>query len=800
MRRFESKYGYFDETAREYVITTPHTPRPWVNVICPGDWGLVLSQTGGGYSWRTHASLNAITRWSQDIVRDNWGKYIYARDDNSGEIWSLSWMPARRKPDRYRVRHGIGYSVIESENSGISSELTVTVPPGEPLEVWLVELSNDGSEDRELSLFTYFEWCLGASPDWHREFHRTFIETSIEPDASTMWARKRLWEIPNDRGEAWNRPWEYSAFHASSLDAAGFEGDKEAFLGMYGDLARPAAVERGALSNSHGKWTDAIGSIHVKIKLPAGEKRRVSFLLGAVEAGREDDARAQIAQYRDPGEAADAMRRASEFWCDLLKPYEVRTPDEAFNIMNNTWLPYQAISGRMWGRTGYYQAGGAYGFRDQLQDSQVFLPLDPSETAKQIKLHGAHQYVDGHVDHWWHPISEIGGGGLYSDDLLWLPFVTIGYLKETGDYALLDEEVPYRDGEPESIWQHCIRAIDLSLSRRSERGLPLMLGGDWNDGMNAVGTEGRGESVWVAEFLCTILPDIAHVARRRGEEEAASRYEQAWRELADAVNSHGWSAEGGWYIRAICDDGMLIGDPGCKYGKIFLNAQVWAIMSGIATGKRAESAWRAVVKHLSVDSGPVLFAPAYGEPDERIGYLTRYAPGVRENGGRYTHAATWAMIAAAIMGDSSEAWQMYSRICPVRCGSSPDVYKAEPYVTPGNVAGPDSDRYCEGGWTWYTGSATWLFRVGSEWLLGVRPEWDGLRIDPCIPAHWDGFSMRRNFRGATYEIHVKNPDHVSSGVFRMIMDGRKIDGCLLPIVGDGRVHRVEITLGKSNKD
>jgi cellobiose phosphorylase len=306
--------------------------------------------------------------------------------------------------------------------------------------------------------------------------------------------------------------------------------------------------------------------------------------------------------------------------------------------------------------------------------------------------------------------------------------------------------------------------------------------------------------VWVAEFLCTILPDIAHVARRRGEEEVASRYEQAWRELADAVNTHGWSAEGGWYIRAICDDGMLIGDPGCKYGKIFLNAQVWAIMSGIATGKRAESAWRAVVKHLSVDSGPVLFAPAYGEPDERIGYLTRYAPGVRENGGRYTHAATWAMIAAAIMGDSSEAWQMYSRICPVRCGSSPDVYKAEPYVTPGNVAGPDSDRYCEGGWTWYTGSATWLFRVGSEWLLGVRPEWDGLRIDPCIPAHWDGFSMRRNFRGATYEIHVKNPDHVSSGVFRMIMDGRKIDGCLLPIVGDGRVHRVEITLGKSNKD
>jgi len=829
VRKFESKYGYFDEAAREYVITTPHTPRPWVNVICPGDWGVILSQTGGGYSWRKHASLNAVTRWSQDIVRDNWGKYVYIRDDRSGEVWSTSWMPTRHRTDSYRVRHGMGYSVIESETAGIASSLSVTAPPGEPLEVWFVELANRGGDERELSLFSFFEWCLGASPDWHREFHRAFIETSLEPALATMWARKRLWEIPDSEGRSWNRSWGYTAFHASSLPPEGFEGDKEAFLGMYGDMARPAAVERGFLSNSNGKWTDAIGSIHVKVKIPPGESRRVSFVLGVVEEGREHEARALISKYRDPLEADMARERAARFWARLLAPYQVNTPDDAFNLMSNTWLPYQAISGRMWGRTGYYQSGGAYGFRDQLQDSQIFLPLDPSHTAKQITLHAEHQYADGHVDHWWHPISEAGGGGLYSDDLLWLPFVTISYLKETGDFGLLDVAVPYRDAEPESVWKHCLRAVDLSLLRRSERGLPLILGGDWNDGLNAVGTAGRGESVWLAEFLCAMLPDLAHIARRRGETGVADRYEHSCRALAQAVNTYGWSddvdgsdgsdggdgsrgdsdggdgsrgdsdgdlggSRGGWYIRATCDDGSVIGAPSCRYGKVFLNAQVWAIMSGIA-GERAGRVWDAVVKHLSKECGPVLLSPAYGEPDEKIGYLSRYAPGARENGGRYTHAAAWAIIAAVMMGDTSEAWRMYEAICPVRCGSSPDRYKAEPYVTAGNAAGPDSHAYCEGGWTWYTGSATWLFRVGSEWLLGVRPEWDGLRIDPCIPAHWDGFSMRRVFRGATYEITVVNPEHVSRGVARMTLDGSDAGGVLLPALGDGKTHRVEVVLG-----
>jgi cellobiose phosphorylase len=262
------------------------------------------------------------------------------------------------------------------------------------------------------------------------------------------------------------------------------------------------------------------------------------------------------------------------------------------------------------------------------------------------------------------------------------------------------------------------------------------------------------------------------------------------------VNTHGWSADGGWYIRAVCDDGTLIGDPSCKYGKIFLNTQVWAIISGIAPEDRARSAWQAVVQHLSKDSGPLLFAPAYREPDERIGYLTRYAPGVRENGGRYTHAATWAIVAAVIMGDPLEAWRMYQKICPVRCGLSPDTYKAEPYVTPGNVIGPDSDRYCEGGWAWYSGSATWLFRVGSEWLLGIRPEWDGLRIDPCIPSHWGEFYAKRKFRGATYEILVRNPNHVSSGVSRMTLDGGEVKGNLLSALNDGEIHHVEVILGE----
>ncbi|HHV56060.1 MAG TPA: glycosyl transferase family 36 [Firmicutes bacterium] len=787
MHYFETEYGYFDDERDEYVIKRPDTPRPWVNVICPrpGDYGLVISQTGGGYSWKIHASLNRITRWEQDLVRDDWGKYLYVRDDDTGEIWSVTWKPVGYTPSSYEARHGIGYTQFTSVYRGIQSELVVFVPPGEPLEIWLVRLTNEGAgvEARRLSLFSYFEWLLGAAPDWHREFHKTFIETWYEAESGTLWATKHLWELPNRKGQHWNRDWEYLAFHSTSELPAGYEADKEAFLGRYGSLVAPKAVREGRLSGKVGRWGDAVASLHHRVELRPGETCTLVFVLGAIERGKRPEADGLIHKYKSVAEAERSLARTRDFWRSLLDTMVVETPDPAFNLLTNTWLKYQAISGRLWGRTAYYQTGGAYGFRDQLQDSQVFLPIAPELTKAQIRLHAAHQFRAGNVLHWWHPISEAGLANRISDNRLWLPFVVVNYLKETGDWAFLSETIPYLDDcqdagssaprqEGSSLYQHCRAAIDYSLARLSPRGLPLIGDGDWNDGMNAVGAEGRGESIWLAHFLYGVLREFAEVARRVGDLQTKERYEQEARALKAAVNRYGW--DGRWYWRATTDEGALVGSAANEEARIFLNAQTWAIINDTAEGERRAAALGAVKEYLAREYGPLLLWPAYHQPDESIGYLSRYAPGVRENGGMYTHAATWAVWAAVRAHEDEWAWQLYRSFCPVYRGLQPDLYKVEPYVTPGHVAGPDAPTFGEGGWTWYTGSAAWLFRVSTEWLLGIRPEYEGLRIDPCVPAEWDGFTVRRQFRGATYVIRVRNPDHVSRGVKQVWVNGRLV--------------------------
>lgn len=804
MSRFETKYGYFDEQADEYIILRPDTPRPWVNVICPGDYGVVVSQTGSGYSWKSHASLNRITRWDQDLVRDEWGKYVYVRDDGAVQnggfgpsepaVWSLGWKPVCRGPEEYQVAHGIGYSRIRGKNDGIYSELTIFVPKDEPVELWLVTLTNQSGRPRNLSLFTYLEWALGAH-DPHREFHKTFIETEFDHGLNAIWATKRLWELVNAKWQHWNRSWEYYAFHGVSEPVAGYEGDKENFLGMYGSLQRPKAVVAGRLTGSTGKWGDGIASLHNTVRLAPDESHTLVYILGAVETVKKADAAELIAKYRDVARAEEALREVKEFWQGLLGTVKVETPDAGFDLMTNTWLKYQAVSARLWGRTGYYQPGGAYGFRDQLQDSQIFLPIEPAKTKAQIKLHAAHQFREGRVNHWWHPLSEVGAENAISDNRLWLPFVTVNYLKETADFAFLDEKVPYRDGGEGTIYEHCVRAIEYNLARRSERGLPLIGDGDWNDGLNAVGTEGKGESVWLGHFFYGVLRDFAEVAERKGNADSASRYRAEADSVRESVNRYGWDDNAGWYIRATCDDGTILGGSNAKYGRIFLNAQTWAVISGTADEERAQKAMAAVKKYLSREYGPILLYPAFQEPDEKVGYLTRYAPGVREHGGLYTHAGTWAVMAAAKMNDAVEAWRMYRSMCPPYRGLNPDLYKVEPYVTPGNVDGPDSPNFGRGGWTWYTGSAAWMFRVGLEWLLGIRPEYEGLRVDPCIPEDWDGFSVRRRFRGATYEITVRNPRHVSSGVAKVVVDRAEQRSNLLPVFGDGAAHKIEVTMG-----
>ncbi len=744
MSLFATEYGYFADSGDEYIITRHDTPMPWVNVISNGDYGMVVSQLGSGYSWRTHAGMNRLTRWEQDLLRDRWGKYLYLRDAETGGFWSPTWHPCPNKLTAYRVRHGWGYSVFEGEYGHIASELTQFVPMGDPCEVWLLRLHNKGTTPRRLQIFSYLEWLLGTAPDWHREFRRLFIETRYDPAHGALLATSVMWDIPGRGNTHWNSDWDYVAFHSASLTPSGFDGDKRAFLGIYRDLDAPRGVVEGRSHATQGRWGDAIASLQAMVDIPAGETVEVAFVLGAGD--NETHALALVEKYRQLPVVHQALEETRRFWKELVSGLSVQTPDDAVNVMANGWLAYQAISCRLWARTAYYQTGGAYGYRDQLQDSLVWLLLgQPQRTLEQIRLHAAHQYQDGTVLHWWHPIAEEGLPSRYSDDLLWLPFVTLHYLVETGDFACLQEILPFFDGGSGTLLAHCLRAFEKALSRRSERGLPLILQADWNDGMNAVGIGGKGESVWMAHFLHYLLTRWAELPVL--DAETAARFREEARSLREAVNQHGW--DGRWYWRASTDSGKLVGSATNTQGRIFLNAQTWAVLADTAPPDRAEQALHSAREHLYTSYGALLLAPAFSIPDPEIGYLSRYAPCTRENGGVYSHAACWAVLAERKLHGAQSAYRLWRSFCPPVRGMEPERYVAEPYVMPGNVDGPDSPYEGKGGWTWYTGSAAWYLRALVEGVLGIEATMDGLLVQADLPEEWESFRVQRRFRGGS---------------------------------------------------
>jgi len=798
VKQFKTKYGSFSSDGTEYVISTPRTPRPWTNILTNGDYGAIVSQTGSGYSWRSNAQLNRISRWEQDLVKDEWGKYIYVRDNDSKKFWSAGWKPVCAEPDRYECRHGIGYTAITSLNNGIESELLMFVPNGVPLEVITVKLVNTTKKARSLSLFSYLEWNLGAAPDWHREFHKCFINTQYDASMNAVVATKRLWEVPSEDGH-WNRNWEYTAFHACSVKPSSFDADKESFMGMYGSLRAPESVASGTLKKNSGNSLDAIASLKINVTLKPKEEKEIVFLLGATE--QKGEIAELVKRFQSVQEVHRAFGEMRQKWDALLSTVRVDTPVDSMNLMLNTYLKYQTIAGRLWGRTGYYQTGGAYGFRDQLQDSQIFLPIDPEQTKKQILLHSRHQFADGTVYHWWHPLSEMGLPTKMTDDLLWLPFVVHEYIVETDDLALLDCAEPFLDNaEPASLYSHCTRAIDMVLSRFSQRGLPLIGAGDWNDGLSAVGLQWKGESVWLGQFLHRILKEFAYLADRYGDEATAAKYRARAAELKKAINAHGWDGE--YYFGATKDSGEKLGSAACTEGRFWLNTQTWSVLADVADGARASQVMDVVEKNLEFKNGPVLVHPAYSTPDTKIGYLTRYSPGMRENGGVYTHAATWAIMAEAKLGRADAAFRMFCELNPIVNGAKPDEYLAEPYVTPGNIDGPNSPFYGRGGWTWYTGSAAWLFKAGLEWILGVRASRHGLVVHPCIPASWKKYSVVRTFRGVTYAIRVTNPAGVSGAIASASVDGTPLaldaqtpGAVVLPLFAACSTHSVDIVLG-----
>lgn len=742
-------FGSFLDRGRAFRITTPDTPTPWVNVVCNQHYGFVVSQRGGGFAWLDDCQMNVLSRWDMDLIQDEKGRFLYCRDLDSGALWSLAPNPCRVKHDAYACTHEPGVTTFETRAHDIEATWSMAVAPDANVEVWAVTLRNTSSRSRRLRIASYFEWTCGRAPDIKREFHKLFITTEHDAAGHAIYATKNMWEIP-DRTPAdhWNRPWPYIAAHAlvgSALTNRFATADKAGFLGRGNLPANPAWLTHDKPTGKFGRFVDACACLGGDIALAPGAQSTLYYLTAIAQ--KRDALDALLSAYRDPAKAGAAADAARAAWADRLAHTTVESDLEPFDATVNTWLPYQAISGRLWGRTGYYQQSGAFGFRDQLQDSQVWLPFEPQRMRAQILEHATQQFTDGRVHHWWHALANFGNQTACSDDYLWLPFITASYIRETGDTSILSQRVSYLDdAHGGTILEHCRKSMARGFSRMSPRGLPHIGSCDWNDGLSAVGLEEKGESVWLSFFMAEMCREFAMVLDAIGESDEAATLRARRETLLKAANDHAW--DGAWFRRATLDSGEWLGASACAEGKIYLNPQTWAILTDGAPEDRLDAAWDAVREHLIQAMGPLLLVPAYSIPDPKIGYITRYSPGSRENGGVYTHAAVWALAAAAKRKDTQALERIWRGICPAAASArDPELYAAEPYATPGNIDGPLSDTPGRAGWTWYTGSAAWLHRVSVEWIAGVRAVWNGLKVDPCPVPGMGEVRVQRLWRG-----------------------------------------------------
>ena len=800
---FFNGLGGFAKAGREYVTTLgpgQSTPAPWINVIANPDFGFQAASEGSGYTWSVNSRENQITPWSNDPVTDRPGEAFYLRDDETGDLWSPTALPIRDPAGTYIAHHGFGYSRFKHVSHGIATDLLQYVPLDGPVKISRLTLHNLSGRMRNLSVTAYVEWVLGAS----RPASLPFVITELDPNTGAMFARN---------------PW-HPDFGAriAFADLAGrqtdWTGDRREFIGRNATLANPTALAgSGPLSNRVGAGLDPCGALRTTVPLPSNDSVEIVFLLG--EAANAEEARRLVAQYR-VADLDTVQAAVAHHWDGALGQIQVRTPDRSMDIMLNGWLLYQTLACRVWARAAFYQASGAYGFRDQLQDGMALAAAQPMLTREHLLRAAARQFVEGDVQHWWLPHSGQGVRTQISDDRAWLAYSVSHYVRATGDLPVLDAAVPFLEGQtlaPEehdsffhptvadqtaTLFEHCALALDRSLALGSHR-LPLIGTGDWNDGMNRVGERGAGESVWLGWLLYTALMAFVPLAEARQETTRAATWRAHALALRASLEAEAW--DGDWYRRGFFDDGTPLGSAANQECRIDAIAQSWAVISGAAEPARAERAMAAVGRKLirSDDRLALLFAPPFDTSSPDPGYIKGYPPGIRENGGQYTHAAVWSVMALAALGQGDQAGDLFALLNPInhaRSRSEVHRYKVEPYVVAADIyANPQHAG--RGGWTWYTGSAGWLQRAGVESILGLRLEGDVLRLDPCIPKTWPGFEMTVRYGSARYEIEVKNPDGVCRGIMAATVDGTAIlPGPFgLKMHDDGITRRVVARLG-----
>jgi cyclic beta-1,2-glucan synthetase len=798
--QFDNGLGGFSADGREYVIYLEPgqgTPLPWINVVANPHFGFIVSEAGGGYSWAVNSGENRLTPWRNDPVTDPPGEALYLRDEETAHVWSPTPLPNPADAP-YLVRHGAGYSIFEHHSHGLKQRLRLFAAPDAPVKFVQLRLENTWDRNRRLTATYYAPWVLGTT----RAETQMFIVPEFHPDLNALMARN-TYSAEFDRRVA---------FLATSKVIHGLTTDRMEFLGRMGSLHHPVALRRVGLSNTVRAGLDPCAAMQIHVELEPGERKEFFFLLGQ-GADREETLHF-VEQYRDPEQVERAWEASTGFWEETLSAVTVDTPDPSMDLLLNRRLLYQSLACRVWGRSALYQSSGAFGFRDQLQDSMSLLHAVPEVARGHILRSARHQFEAGDVLHWWHPPSGRGVRTRITDDLLWLPFVTAHYVTTTGDTSILEERVPFVQGAPlepdeeeryghyetteetYSLYEHCRRALEKGTTS-GPHDLPLIGSGDWNDGFNRVGIEGRGESVWLGWFLYDTMRRFIPMCEHMGDEEQAEAYRRQMSDLQAALEESSW--DGDWYIRAYYDDGSPLGSHENRECKIDSLAQSWSVLSGAGDPERAREAMASVVEWLVRPEERLieLFTPPFDTSVHDPGYIKGYPPGIRENGGQYTHAALWTVWALTELGDVERAGAFFRLLSPIYHAETPEQveeYQVEPYAVAADVYS-EPPHTGHGGWTWYTGSAGWMLRLGLEAILGLERVGDGLRFRPCIPPEWPGYRIDYRYGESVYRIEVENPEGAGKGVREVTLDGEVVPEGRVPLVDDGQTHTVHVTLG-----
>lgn len=811
------KYGHFDDTNREYVITTPETPSPWINYSGNQDFFSLISNTAGGYCFYKDARLRRITRYRYNSVPiDSGGRYFYIRDE-SGDFWSPGWAPVKRALDKYECRHGLGYTHITGKRGGITADVLFFVPQNFNGEVQKVVISNTSVAAKKLTLFSFVEWCLWNAYDDMTNFQRNFNTGEIELENNTIYHKTEYRERRN-----------HYAFYSVNADITGFDTDRHTFIGQYNGFDAPQAVVSGKSGNSVADGWSPVASHSFDITLQPGESKEYVFLLGYVENADDQKweapgvinkkkAKEMIARFSTVQQVEEAFAELKDYWNGLLSKYQVNSHDEKLNRMVNIWNQYQCmVTFNMSRSASYFESGigRGMGFRDSNQDILGFVHQIPHRAKERILDIAATQLEDGGAYHQYQPLTKKGNneiGGNFNDDPLWLIASTAAYIKETGDFDILEEQVPFENdpAKAASMFEHLRRSFYHVVNNLGPHGLPLIGRADWNDclNLNCFSTEpdesyqtttskdGKvAESVLIAGMFVFIGNDFVKICENIGLYDEAKAAKAHILQMKDTVMKHGYDGE--WFLRAYDDFGNKVGSKENEEGKIYIETQGFCSMAQIgmesgAVEKALDSAW----KYLGTEHGLVLLNPAYTRYHVELGEISSYPPGYKENAAIFCHNNPWIMCAEAIFGRGDKAFECYCAIAPAYREEISELHRMEPYVYSQMIAGKDAKRHGEAKNSWLTGTAAWNFVAISQFILGIKPDYHGLAIDPCIPENWEGFSIIRSFRGAVYDITVSNPQHVSKGIRLLTIDGNEFIGNILPIFGDGKVHKVDVIMG-----